>query len=319
MPVQVRLKRSIPVPRVIFYGLIAALVLLCVLCIALPLLIHLLKPRCAKTDDTSIVEPPIRLSSSLIPEKYFLSIKLFLPSSTVNYDRNMDFTFSGNVTIHFQCVQETSEIALHVDRLRIAESSFHLVERSLQAKQIKLDKMQTFVAVEQTVFRLAKPLKPGAYALHLSYSGILSESLEGFYRSSYVENNEKKWLAVTQFQPTHARRALPCFDEPHLKAEFAITVTAPSNMKALSNAIEESERLIGGGWKTTRYKLSPKMSTYLVAIVVCEFEHTAAKTKRGTLASFRDCQSHVNCQFCPYSSAYGLVRPWSLKESSPRK
>jgi hypothetical protein len=48
-------------------------------------------------------------------------------------------------------------------------------------------------------------------------------------------------LAVTQFQPTHARRALPCFDEPHLKAEFAISVTAPGNMKALSNAIEESE------------------------------------------------------------------------------
>lgn len=194
-PVQVRLKRNVSVPRVLLYVLIVALVLLCVLCVVLPLLVHLLKPSCAKTD-TAISEPPIRLSSSLIPEKYILSIKLFIPSPAVQYNRILDFTFHGNVTIHFQCVQETTEIVLHADRLQIDELSFRLVERSSQTKLLKLAKMQTFDTVEQTVFRLAKPLKPGAYALDLSYNGMLSESLEGFYRSSYVENGEKKYVLL---------------------------------------------------------------------------------------------------------------------------
>lgn len=204
MDVQLRIhRRNVVISRPLFYALVVLLVFFCLLCVLIPLFVYLHQPSCPRTTDDSITEPPIRLPSSLIPEKYFLSIKLFIPSPAVKFNRNSNFSFTGNVTIHFQCVQETSEIALHADRLRIDESSFQLTDRSTQAKQYRLDKMQTFVPVEQTVFRLTKPLKPGAYALQLRYSGILSESLEGFYRSSYVENGEKK-LALTN-TPLYAR------------------------------------------------------------------------------------------------------------------
>lgn len=48
--------------------------------------------------------------------------------------------------------------------------------------------------------------------LKIEYVGFMRDDMYGFYRSYYVENGKKVWMATTQFQPDHARRAFPCFD-----------------------------------------------------------------------------------------------------------
>lgn len=52
------------------------------------------------------------------------------------------------------------------------------------------------------------------------------------YYSCYIYN---RWLVVTGFEPTYARRAFPCYDEPMYKVVFNISVVKKKNQVALSN------------------------------------------------------------------------------------
>ena len=108
------------------------------------------------------------------------------------------------------------------------------------------------------------------------------------YRSKYTQDGEERYAATTQFESTDARRAFPCWDEPALKATFDIKVSAPKNRVVLSNMplIEETkddEDPIA--YRVCHFDKSPKMSTYLVAFIVGEFEAVEGKSKDGILVS----------------------------------
>ncbi|CAG5041290.1 unnamed protein product [Parnassius apollo] len=130
---------------------------------------------------------------------------------------------------------------------------------------------------DRLILTLASKLKTGVdYTLELSFEGTISNSLTGFYKSTYTTNkNEIKKLGVTQFEPTSARAAFPCFDEPAFKAKFEISIAHPQNLTVLSNMKVAAQEPIKEepGWQWTHFDRSVNMSTYLVAYAISDFQN----------------------------------------------
>jgi aminopeptidase 2 len=114
-------------------------------------------------------------------------------------------------------------------------------------------------------------------SLTQEFTGTLNDNMAGFYRSSYKgEDGSDKLMATTQMEPTDARRAFPCFDEPALKAKFTITLVAEKGLTCLSNmdavSEEEVDSKYGGKKQATTFRETPLMSTYLLAFIVGELK-----------------------------------------------
>merc|ERR1719376_570948 len=108
-------------------------------------------------------------------------------------------------------------------------------------------------------------LKGKNYTIMMNYVGHLNDLMIGFYRSKYKIDGKEVYLATTQMQPTDARRAFPCLDEPGIKAEFRITLKNEQKYSAISNMPAQAGfPKIEAGLKVTKFDPTVKMSTYLL-------------------------------------------------------
>lgn len=103
---------------------------------------------------------------------------------------------------------------------------------------LKITEIQHQKENDFLIILLSDSLKAGQkYETTIPFIGKLDDSLAGYYRSSYTESstNQTKWLSVTQFEATDARRAFPCFDEPAMKATFRISLGRNEKYSSISN------------------------------------------------------------------------------------
>ena len=97
-----------------------------------------------------------------------------------------------------------------------------------------------------------------AVALRLNFSGNASAAAEGLYATSYVNGSAVVRLVSTKFEPSLARTAFPCLDEPALKATFGITLQGvPAGFLALANMPALGDAVAGA----VSFETSPVMST----------------------------------------------------------
>ncbi len=92
-----------------------------------------------------------------------------------------------------------------------------------------------------------------------------SNTGEGLHR--FVDPVDSEVYLYSQFETADAKRMFACFDQPDLKAAFDITVTAPAHWQVVSNGATTLAEDGDGGAKIHTFATTPRMSTYLVALI----------------------------------------------------
>ncbi|KAF3426305.1 LOW QUALITY PROTEIN: hypothetical protein E2986_13349 [Frieseomelitta varia] len=222
----------------------------------IPYIFHWMEKHYPSTD--------YRLPNAFTPSRYNLTL-------SPHFD---NFTFTGRVQIEMtRNVDHVSHIVLHASDLSITGLSLRAKNSNLDDKNDVMDRLSNNKTQMITIF-MEKFIQSDEFVLDITFAGILNDNMAGFYRSYYPDEEGRiHWLATTQFQPTHARRAFPCFDEPAFKAKFTISVERPDNYQVLSNMDRDKSIPSNSSGRTIDvFRESVEMSTYLVAFIVSEFK-----------------------------------------------
>jgi len=200
---------------------------------------------------------PLIVSAQRLPRTTFPThYKLTLAPDFVT-DR-----FSGEVVIDVSVQRPIRQIVLHALEIEFKAVTIDSAGKSQKAV-VELDP-----EAETATLTLADEIPAGPATIRIQYLGILNDQLRGFYLGR--AGNRK--YAATQLEATDARRAFPSFDEPAMKATFDLTMVVDRGDTAISNMAAVSDTPGPEGKHTIRFATTPRMSTYLVAIVVGDFK-----------------------------------------------
>jgi aminopeptidase N/puromycin-sensitive aminopeptidase len=219
-----------------------------------------------------------RLPNTVHPESYTLTLAPDLNAAT----------FTGVETIDVTVKEPVSTITLNA-----AEIAFQSVTVTAGGKEqkatVSLDNEK-----EQAAFTFPEKLPVGKATLSIAYTGILNGQLRGFYLSKTARRN----YAVSQFESTDARRAYPSFDEPAFKATYDVSLIVDAADTAISNGpIVSDTPGPAAGKHTLHFATTPKMSTYLVAFLVGDFQCTSGEQDGVTI---RVCSTPDKVALTPY-------------------
>ncbi|MCU1334690.1 MAG: trf3 [Bryobacterales bacterium] len=199
----------------------------------------------------ALLSQPFYLSNDPIPQKQTVQL-------TIDPARE---TFEGSVSIDVQLRAPASIVWLNAKNLKIGSAFIAQGEMVRPARIIP-------GSDERIGIDLGQPLA-GLATIRIAYQGRLDDKgLAGPYRRKV----DGEWYAFTTFTPIDARRAFPCFDEPHFKAPWDISIRVKREHKAFSNGREISETEEPGGWKLVKFATTEPLPAEVVAFAVGPFD-----------------------------------------------
>lgn len=250
-----------------------------------------------KREDTSVTKAPeptiiTPTTEHTGPEPWY---KIRLPQNIkpIHYDLHLDpylqeNRFQGDVSILINVTEKSDYMAyilIHIKDMNVTQAKVYKLasdakpDTATPGEELALTRTFEYQKNDFFVFELENDLEVGKYVLYMEYKSRFSSQLNGLYISTYTnEKGEKRRLATTKFEPTDARKALPCFDEPAMKATFSTVIEHESDYTALSNMPVVQQQSSQNGRIASHFMKSVPMSTYLLAFIVCDFKYTNATT-----------------------------------------
>lgn len=238
--------------------------------------------------------PSGRLPEGVAPTRYEI---------TVTPDAQ-NLTLAGQVAIDIDVAQPTREIVLNA-----LELTFDRVELDGNLRP-----QVAFHEPTQTAhLTFARPVAAGAHRLTIAYHGRIYRTAAGMFALDYDKRGGGRERGLyTQFENSDARRFVPSFDEPGLKAIFQINIVAPRDRMVISNMPAASTDQLPGNMQRVHFQPTPKMSSYLMFVSVCDCERIttmAGNVEVGVVVKRGDTESgryalEAAAQILPYYNEY---------------
>lgn len=209
-----------------------------------------------------------RLPNNSLPVHYDLWLK-------TDVDQEI-FDFEGNVKIRINITEATDVITLHYRQLTIEQVNLLNIAGAPETSNLDTDYDETREFVNVNLPRVYSVDEE--FILEFIYNGTLRTDSSGFYRASYVDNEtgNRIWFATTQFEMTDARHAMPCYDEPGIRATTSLRIQHGSRYDAISNMpVSSIDEIIGTNYVTTTFQDTPKMQTYLLAFIISDYNYVS--------------------------------------------
>ncbi|THH33006.1 hypothetical protein EUX98_g1221 [Antrodiella citrinella] len=243
------------------------------------------------SESTTAVEDKHRLPTNAMPIHYDVTIATDLQR----------LKYYGSTVVHLDIVETSTKLVFNVSALKLRElsvTSSALAEpQSFALGDIQIDETSQRASVT-----LSSDLPAGSKAaLRVGFEGELTSSMKGYYCSSWKHDGKTEHYSLTHFEPTSARHAFPCWDEPALKASFSVTMISKegtvnlSNMPSISEDVYTPNTLFdvpwlgeklssvvaedGKQWKVVKFEKTPPMSTYIVAFANGPFVYKESSYK----------------------------------------
>ncbi|WP_091387411.1 M1 family metallopeptidase [Microbulbifer marinus] len=197
--------------------------------------------------------PNGRLPEGVRPQAYRLDLLL---------DPRRD-EFSGSVEIDIQMANSADHIWLHGKDIEVSDIHATLAEGKTVPAEYK-------EVLDSGVARVsfAEQLPAGTFTLHIDYSAAFDRNLAGLFK---VEEQGNAY-ALAKSESIQARKYLPGFDEPGLKAPFDISLTVPEGYAAISNGAELKREPAGDGLEKVTFATTLPMPTYLLSLSTGPFD-----------------------------------------------
>ena len=173
-------------------------------------------------------------------------------------------------------------------------------------------------------YRLPLPhLEEGGHEVTVVAVCRYSNSGEGLHR--FVDPADARVYLYTQFEAADARRMYATAEQPDQKATFQLTVLAPIDWLVFTNAPSVAPSDLGDGFGRFEHAPTPRISTYITALVAGEFhvrravldsaagEVPASVACRQSLAEYLDFDRIITTTqrgFEVFETAFGVAYPF---------